>query len=180
MVADGRASNEIQNPEVFSWKYGTVRRSDIQNQRYMRQMVRQFLFAAQQAAGEDPRQAQTDLTQMFPLSDDKLIQSMILQKKADETGNRHQRQSRERFPPRAWTDDRVKPQHFAEIIATLNADRRSISQSNLFDALRFELAALNVQEMFSPLVQPSSGGWDSYFPRRYARRSLGLLLPPES
>ena len=34
----GGPSNEIQNPEVFTWKYGTVRRSDIQNQRYLRQM----------------------------------------------------------------------------------------------------------------------------------------------
>ena len=146
----GGPSNEIQNPEVFTWKYGTARRSDIQNQRYMRQMVRQFLLFARQAAGEDPRQAQMMMSQMLPLTDDKIIESMVLQKKADELGIVISDKVVNDFL-RGWTNDRVKPQQFADIIATLNADRRSISQSNLFDALRFELAVLNVQEMFSPL-----------------------------
>jgi hypothetical protein len=82
----GGPSNEIQNPEVFTWKYGTVRRSDIQNQRYMRQMVRQFLLMARQATGEDPRQAQMMIAQTFPITDDKIIESLVLQKKADDLG----------------------------------------------------------------------------------------------
>ena len=119
------------------------------------------------------------LKQIFPITDEGVIQSMILQKKADELGIVISDKVVNDFL-RGWTGDRVRPQQFAEIIASLNADRRSISQSNLFDALRFRIGrASTCSEMFSPLF--SRVGPDGRnFPWRYPRRSLGLFLPPES
>ncbi len=84
------------------------------------------------------------------MSDEAIIQSMVLNKKAEELGIVISDKAVNDFI-RAWTGDRVRPQELAQIIANLSADRRAISQSNLFDALRFELAALRVQEMFAPL-----------------------------
>ena len=149
-------SGEIQNPEVFSWKYGKVRRSDLQNQRYMRQMVRNFLLMAMQASGADPRQAEFILAQNMPLSDEGIIESMVLEKKANELGIVISDKTVNDFL-RGWTADRVRPQDFAKIIANLSADRRSISQSNLFDALRFELAVLKLKEMFRPVLSRREG-----------------------
>lgn len=152
----GGPSSEIQNPEVFTWKYGTVRKSDIQNQRFLRQWVRQFLLMARQTAGEDPRQTQLIISQSFPLTDEGIVESMILQKKADELGIVVSDKAINDFI-RGWTDDRVRPQELAQIIANMSADRRSISQSNLFDALRFELAALRVQAMFHRMYDRREG-----------------------
>ncbi len=155
----GGSAGKAENPEIFTWDYGTVHKSDIQNRKQQRQLVKQFLTQAVLASNPDPlmeRRVQAYMNQRFPVSDESIVEAMLLEKKArqlgimvsDDTVNQTLRE---------FTQDRLGPQQMAAILKQLQNRNGQISQADLFDALRNELAVMHAREAFSPLFVRFNG-----------------------
>src|SRR5436190_1252609 len=48
------AGGEYKDPEIFSWKYGTVHKQDVDQRMILRRMINQFLAQAALKAGQSP------------------------------------------------------------------------------------------------------------------------------
>src|SRR5436853_103034 len=62
----GSSASDVKNPEVFTWKYGTVHQNDIRERLYNQQVLARFLVQAAEKAGQDPLRAQQLVQQVMP------------------------------------------------------------------------------------------------------------------
>jgi hypothetical protein len=146
------------DPDVFTWKYGTVKQSDINNRMYQRKKVQEFLYRSGKAADMPEQQLLQVLQTRFPVSEPRVIESILLAKKAQQMGIDISDDMVRRFI-RGWTQDKVTRDDLAKIMRDLSGDRGGISQSQLFDGLRVELAAMYAQDLFSPLLVRGGQGY---------------------
>ncbi len=175
-----------QDPEVFTWKYGTVRQSEINNRVYQRKKVQEFLYRLGRAAEYPDAQLQNAIATIAPGSEPKVIDSILLEKKAKQLGIVVSDEMVRRFI-RGWTQDKVSRNQLAQIIAELDSGRGGISQAQLFDGLRNDLAAFYAGQIFSPLMVRGQQGyyffrgetpaerWDFY--TRLNRKVTAEFLP---
>ncbi len=159
----GNSSGKLQDPEVFTWDYGTVHKSDIQSRKQQRQLVRQFLSQAVLQASSDPtegatmqRQIQAYMNQRFPVSDEKIVEAMLLEKKAKQLGINVSDETVNQTL-RGFTQDRLRPEDMSAILRQLQNRNGQVSQADLFEALRNELAVMHAEEAFSPLFVRFNG-----------------------
>jgi hypothetical protein len=155
----GGSGGKLEDPEVFTWDYGTVHKSDLQNRKNSRQLVKQFLTQAILSSNPDPMVQQhlpEILERLFPNSEEKFVEAMLLEKKAQQLGivisDEMVNQAIRNF-----TQDRLRPETLAAIVRQMQGRTNQISQADLFDALRSELAARYAEEAFSPLFIRTNG-----------------------
>src|SRR5262245_18029114 len=147
-VAGNRSSQgEYKDPEVFTWKYGTVRKSDIDNRLYQRRFLNQFLAKAAYRAGQ-PDQVVAALQQnrLFPLVENEVAMAMLRDKKAQQMGIVVSDKIVNEFIRGIAPADKVSSQDLAAAMRELSSDRAGISQAQLFDTIRHELAAKYVDQ----------------------------------
>jgi hypothetical protein len=192
----GEPGGKVVNPEVFTWKYGTVRERELRDRKQERQLVAQFLLNAVAAAsppGVDAQQIQYALQQYFPLplSDEAIEEAMLLDKKAAELGivvsNRVVNDLIYGF-----TGNRLSQAQLADLINRMSYGQVRVTQTLLFDAIRMELAARDTKQI---LLQPYSriGGqtamfrgdppadrWDYYCRLNRKVTAQVLLVPVEN
>ncbi len=154
----GGPSGGQTDPEVFTWKYGTVRQSEISNRMYQRKKVQELLYRSATKADMPEQQVIQVLQTRFPVSEPKVIESILLDKKAQQLGIVVSDDMVRRFI-RGWTQDKVSSPDLAKIIRDLGSDRGGISQGQLFDALRMELSAMYAQDVFSQLLVRGGQGY---------------------
>src|SRR5262245_10522491 len=142
-----RSGAEAKNPEVFTWKYGTIYRSDIERRRYLLGELNRFLQQAG-AMAEVPPQRMVQ----FHTSEPHVVDTILLGKQAEQMGIMVSDARVNRFVT-AYTEDRVTPQQLAGIIRSM---RGGLTQAQLFDGIRGELAANYVRATFSPLLTRAS------------------------
>jgi hypothetical protein len=187
------SGGKVEDPEVFTWDYGAVHKSDIQNRKQQRQLVRQFLAQAVMAANPDPameRRVQAYMNSRFPVSDESIAEAMLLEKKAQQLGINVSDDTVNQTL-RGFTQDRLRPEQMTAILRQLQMRNGQISQADLFDALRNELAVMHVEESFSPLFKRDNGRnfffrgdtpadrWD-YFCRLNRKVTAEMLSVPVS
>src|SRR5271169_3398908 len=88
-MRSGSGVGKHEDPEVFNWDYGTVHKSDLENRKQNRRVVKQFLQQAILTANPDPaleHRLSQILDSRFPTSDEQIIDAMLLEKKAQQLG----------------------------------------------------------------------------------------------
>jgi len=143
------AGGSQKDPEVFSWKYGTVNASDLRNRIQMQHKVQQFLAQTAKAADQPEQRVNQEIASEIPTSDNGVIMNMLLNKKAEDLGLVVSDDAVRSYI-RQWTEGKLSGQQIGEIIRGLSTSMGSITQPQLFDAIRFNLAAIYAQRTFMP------------------------------
>jgi hypothetical protein len=138
----GNSAGQQQNPEVFSWKYGSVTKRDLIDRMTLRRLVNQFITQVELQSGRPP---QTIRANPFPLSEGEVVMAMLLDKKAEQLGIVISDDMIKKFIAQIG-DYKVDGATLADI-----AHQLSINQGQLFDAIRFELGANKAYQMFADL-----------------------------
>jgi hypothetical protein len=154
-VAGNRSSSsgEYKDPEVFTWKYGSVHKSEIEQRLRLRRMINQFLAQAALKAGQSPQIVMMlQQNQIFRPVEKEVVDTMLLDKKAQQLG--------------IVVNDRmvndfihaVAPGLSGQDLANiLRGMSYGLGQAQLFDAIRDELAARYVDQTFGQMLGRSNG-----------------------
>ncbi|MFM7035386.1 MAG: hypothetical protein ACKOYJ_09460 [Planctomycetia bacterium] len=141
------------NPVAVAWKDGALRENDLERAVAMRTIVNRFLAESGMAAGRDPSQLP-----LFPDSEEQVVRAMLLAKEASANGIVVSDAAINDFLSQ-WTNNLVRPEQFREIIAGLRLGPVAVSQRDLFDAIRTELAARNMFVLFQTGFSGDPPGW---------------------
>jgi hypothetical protein len=139
-----------KDPEVFSWKYGTVNASELRNRIQLQHKVQQFLAQTARAADKPAQQADQYIVSQIPTNDNGVITAMLLNKKAEDLGIVISDQVVIAYI-KEWTERKLSGQDLGKIISDLG-----ITQPQLFDAIRFNLAATYAERTFMPNIVRSN------------------------
>src|SRR6185369_2151416 len=121
------AGGSQKDPEVFSWKYGTVNASDLRNRIQMQHKVQQFLAQTAKAADQPEQRVNQEILSEIPTSDNGVIMNMLLNKKAEDLGLVVSDDAVRSFI-RQWTEGKLSGQQIGEIIRGLSTSMGSITQ----------------------------------------------------
>ena len=148
------------DPVAVTWKDGAIREGELDRAVAMRTVVNRFLAETAMAAGRDPAQLP-----LFADSEEQVVRSMMLAKEAAANGLVVSDAAINDFLGQ-WTNNLVRPDQFRDIIAGLRLGPMGVSQREVFDTLRSELAARNMFLLFQTGFSgdPPSWRWD-YFCR---------------
>lgn len=141
------------NPVAVAWKDGALRENDLERVVAMRTIVNRFLAESAMVAGRDPSQLP-----LFPDSEEQVVRAMLLAKEASANGIVVSDAAINDFLAQ-WTNNLVRPEQFREIIAGLRLGPVAVSQRDLFDAIRTELAARNMFVLFQTGFSGDPPGW---------------------
>lgn len=158
-MRSGSGVGKHEDPEVFTWDYGTVHKSDLENRKQSRRVVKQFLLQSILTSNPDPaieRRLSQILDGRFPTSDEQIVDAMLLEKKAQQLGIVVSDDMVNSFI-RSNTGDRLRPEQLAAIVHQMQSRTGQIGQAELFDALRSELAAMYADQTFSSLFGRYNG-----------------------
>ena len=153
----GQSSSDVQDPEVFTWKYGTVHKFDLDRLAYQRQLVRQFLFDIIRDSSSIPlgpaqvAMLSQNLNMRYSSSEPAVVNLMLLDKKAEQLGLVISDKMVNQFIA-ALSQDRLTSDQLAQIVHDMSSRHGGISQEEIFKALREELAAEYVSQTFTQLV----------------------------
>ena len=172
-----------QNPVAVRTSFGDYRDSDLQDMRRQRNLVKSFLQQAivltldpQMRPFLEPRLAQMLDQQMIgPSTDRALVESRILAREAKREGMVVSDDSITDFL-REQTGDQVRGDQLQGILNDLSRNQGVVSKAMLFEALRTELLAEKMQEMFRYSLQSTPAQrWDFF--QRLKRRVRVELAP---
>jgi hypothetical protein len=145
----GAPATTIKNPEVFTWKYGTVTQADVYHELALRHAVNNFLRAT--AAELQTPEANMRAREIGDPTESSVVQSMIYAKKAEQLGI---------VPDDAainnlleyWTEGRIPQSRIVQIMRRISVpdsskrESRTLKEHELFDTLRKQLQASYVQQ----------------------------------
>jgi len=159
------------DPVAVAWKDGGLRESELDRAVAMRTVVNRFLVESAVAAGRDPAQLP-----LFPESEEQVVRTMLLAKEGAANGLVVSDAAINDFLA-DWTNNLVRPDQFNAIISGLRLGPMAVSQHDLFEALRTELAARNMFVLFQTGFSGDPPGvrWD-YF-RRLEQRATVEAVP---
>jgi hypothetical protein len=148
------------DPVAVTWKDGAIREAELDRAVAMRTVVNRFLAETAMAAGRDPSQLP-----LFADSEEQVVRSMMLAKEAAANGLIVSDSAVNDFLGQ-WTSNLVRPDQFRDIIAGLRLGPMGVSQRDVFDTLKTEIAARNMFLLFQTGFSgdPPSWRWD-YFCR---------------
>lgn len=141
------------DPVAVTWKDGAIREAELDRAVAMRTVVNRFLAESAMAAGRDPSQLP-----LFDDSEEQVVRSMMLAKEAAANGLVVSDSAINDFLGQ-WTNNLVRPDQFRDIIAGLRLGPMGVSQRDVFDALRTELAARNMFLLFQTGFSGDPPGW---------------------
>lgn len=141
------------DPVAVTWKDGVIREAELDRAVAMRTVVNRFLAESAMAAGRDPSQLP-----LFADSEEQVVRSIMLAKEAAANGLLVSDSAINDFLGQ-WTNNLVRPDQFRDIIAGLRLGPMGVSQRDVFDALRTELAARNMFLLFQTGFSGDPPGW---------------------
>ncbi|HTQ37569.1 MAG TPA: hypothetical protein VMJ32_00985 [Pirellulales bacterium] len=150
-----------EDPDIFTWDFGTVHRSELNFLKTNFQALRQFLITAGTKAGLPPQQL-ASIDRQIPTSDRAIVNTMLLDKKAQQLGIVISDTVINSYI-NSLTEDKLRPQDLADAAQAVSQRFDGIGQTQLFDALRMQLAAAYAQMAFSPLLSRSGGMMGAVF-----------------
>jgi hypothetical protein len=174
----------IQNTVVVTTSFGDFGEADLRNMRYQRNEVKMFLGQALLLT-VDPQMRpflQQRLSEMLetqiigPSTEAAVLETRVLAREAKEAGVVVSDDSVTDFL-REQTGDQVRNEDFQNILNNLSKrGDRPMSKAMLYEALRTELLAKNMQQMFFSSLQATPGErWGFY--QRLKRRVRVELAP---
>jgi hypothetical protein len=141
----GKSSAASTDPEVFSWKFGSVKTRELNDRLRLRRAINMFLKECGTLAGTPPQMIMSKL--FGPENEQGVVFSMLFQKKAQEMGIVVTDGMVNRYIADV-TNDKLRPEQVREVLRSLGG----LSQAELFDGMRNELEALYADEAYSLLL----------------------------
>lgn len=159
------------DPVAVAWSGGSLREADLERAVAMRTVVNRFLVESAAAAGRDPSQLP-----LFPETEEQVVRAVLLSREAASNGMVVSDAAINDFLA-DWTNNLVRPDQFATIIAGLRLGPTAVSQHDLFEALRTELAARNMLILFQTGFSGDPPGWRWDYYKRLEQRATVEALP---
>ena len=159
------------DPLVADWTGGEIREGGIERAVAMRSIVNRFLMEIAATAGRDPAQLP-----LFPETEEQVVRTLLFAKEAAANGLTISDTAINDFLS-LWTNNLVRPEQFDEIISRLRLGPTAVSQHDLFEALRSELAARNMLILFQTGFSGDPPGWRWDYFRQLKQNATIEVVP---
>jgi hypothetical protein len=159
------------DPVVATWKGGEVRESALERAVAMRSVVNRFLVESAAAAGRDPSRLP-----LFPETEEQVVRTQLLAKEAQSLGMVVSDSAINKFLSQ-WTNNMVRQEQFDAILSGLRLGPTAVSQHDLFETLRTELAARNLLILFQTGFAGDPPGWRWDYFRRIEQSAVVETVP---
>jgi hypothetical protein len=159
------------DPVVATWKGGEVREAALERAVAMRSVVNRFLVESAAAAGRDPSQLP-----LFPETEEQVVRTQLLAKEAQSLGMVVSDSAINEFLAQ-WTNNMVRQEQFDAILSGLRLGPTAVSQHDLFEMLRTDLAARNLLILFQTGFAGDPPGWRWDYFRRIEQSAVVEAVP---
>jgi hypothetical protein len=159
------------DPLVARWSGGEVREADLERSVSMRAILNRFLIEAAVQAGRDPSRLP-----LFPESEDAVVRTRLIVEEAREVGIVVTDAAINEFLA-DWTNNQVRAEQFSQILSGLRLSMLGASETDVFEALRYELTARNMLLLFQTGFSgdPPGWRWDAF--RRLQQKAIVEVIP---
>jgi len=159
------------DPLVARWSGGEIRESDLERSVTMRTVLNRFLMESAVQAGRDPSRLP-----LFPESEDAVVRTRLLVEEARNVGIVVTDSAINDFLA-DWTNDQVRAEQFSQILGGLRLGMLGASETDVFEALRYELTARNMLLLFQTGFSgdPPGWRWDAF--RRLEQKAIVEVIP---
>ncbi len=161
------------DPVAARWSGGEISEGQLERSVAMRSVVNRFLVEAAVAAGRDPARLP-----LFPEAEEAVVRTLLVNEEARANGLVVSDTAINDFLAQ-WTNNLVRPEQLAEIIAGLRLGPTAVSQHALFEALRAELTGRNMLFMFQTGFSGDPPGWRwDYYKRLEQKAAVEVVAVP--
>jgi len=160
-----------QDPVAVAWKGGELREGGLERTVAMRSLVNRFLMESAAAGGRDPSRMP-----LLPEGEEQTVQTALLAQDAKATGIVVSDQSINDFLGQ-WTGNLVRQEQFDEILSKLRLGPFPLTQRDLFEVLRTELAARTMLMLHQSALGADPPGWQWDYFRRLEQQATVEVVP---
>jgi hypothetical protein len=160
-----------QDPVAVTWNGGELREGGLERTVAMRSLVNRFLMESAAAGGRDPSRLP-----LLPEGEEQTVQTTLLAQDAKANGVVVSDQSINDFLGQ-WTGNLVRQEQFDEILSRLRLGPFPLTQRDLFDVLRTELAARTMLMLHQSSFNADPPGWQWDYFRRLEQRATVEVVP---
>ena len=160
-----------QDPVAVTWNGGELREGGLERTVAMRSLVNRFLMESAAAGGRDPSRMP-----LLPEGEEQTVQTALLAQDAKANGIVVSDQSINDFLGQ-WTGNLVRQEQFDEILSKLRLGPFPLTQRDLFEALRTELAARTMLMLHQSAFNADPPGWQWDYFRRLEQQSTVEVVP---
>lgn len=159
------------DPVAATWTGGELRESMLERAVGMRAVVNRFLVESAAAAGRDPSRIG-----VLPEDELSVVRTLLLAKEAEANGIVVSDSAVNDFIGQ-WTNNLVRQEQLDEIIGRMRMGPMGVSQYDLFEALRTELAAQSMRLLFQTGFSGDPPGWRWDYFRRLEQSAVVEVVP---
>jgi hypothetical protein len=160
-----------QDPVAVTWNGGELSEGGLERTVAMRSLVNRFLMESAAAGGRDPSRMP-----LLPEGEEQTVQTALLAQDAKTNGIVVSDQSINDFLGQ-WTGNLVRQEQFDEILSKLRLGPFPLTQQDLFEALRTELAARTMLMLHQSALSADPPGWQWDYFRRLEQRATVEAVP---
>jgi hypothetical protein len=165
------SSGGMQDPVAVTWNGGELREGGLERTVAMRSVVNRFLMESAAAGGRDPSRLP-----LLPEGEEQTVQTTLLAQDAKANGILVSDQAINDFLGQ-WTGNLVRQEQFDEILSRLRLGPLPLTQQDLFEALRTELAARTMLMLHQSAFNADPPGWQWDYFRRLEQRATVETVP---
>ena len=165
------SSAGMQDPVAVTWIGGELREGGLERTVAMRSVVNRFLMESAAAGGRDPSRLP-----LLPEGEEQTVQTTLLAQDAKANGILVSDQAINDFLGQ-WTGNLVRQEQFDEILSRLRLGPLPLTQQDLFEALRTELAARTMLMLHQSAFNADPPGWQWDYFRRLEQRATVETVP---
>ena len=157
------ADRRGDDPQVVTWKYGTLHESDIQRMQQWNNVLNQFVEGALQTVVQGRFPLEYLGIRPFPTDEESVVRMMLMARQAEKLGLEVGDEAINAYIKRT-TMDSVDQNQLREVVSNLRIGDRRVSEGQLFDALRTALLARNYENLMVGGLgaDPPAARWDAY------------------
>ena len=160
-----------QDPVAVTWNGGELREGGLERTVALRSLVNRFLMESAAAGGRDPSRMP-----LLPEGEEQTVQTALLAQDAKANGIVVSDHSINDFLGQ-WTGNLVRQEQFDEILSRLRLGPFPLTQRDLFEALRTELAARTMLMLHQSALSADPPGWQWDYFRRLEQQATVELTP---
>ncbi|MEI6256256.1 MAG: hypothetical protein WCQ77_06400 [Planctomycetota bacterium] len=164
-------SGESQDPVAVTWNGGALREGGLERMVATRSLVNRFLTESVAAGGRDPSRLP-----LLPDGEEQSVQTALLAQDAKANGVVVSDRAINDFLGQL-TGNLVRQEQFDEILARLRLGPFPLSQQDLFEALRTELAARTMLMLHQSAFSGDPPGWQWDYFRRLQQQATVEVAP---
>jgi hypothetical protein len=164
-------SGTSQDPVAVTWNGGELREGGLERTVALRSLVNRFLMEAATAGGRDPSRMP-----LLPEGEEQTVQTTLLAQDAKANGVVVSDQTINEFLGQ-WTGNLVRQEQLDEILSRLRLGPFPLTQRDLFETLRTELAARTMLMLHQSALSADPPGWQWDYFRRLEQRATVEAVP---